>query len=253
MRIRYVTSCVEILLAAVGALALFACVPKDDNSAPDAGIDQNLDDLEVYAEIFRMTDDMCRDDGWYRAGSVNTTGSCQGGTYHVSGTLQSGIMDLTFDLNHCSRGLAKSTLGFQEYTGTMYRTGTNPTGGPLTNLISSDSVTVTGMNTDGSPPEGGPYTNCPMNGRTVLKEGATVGHTTGTICNRAFTSSPYDGTGSDGGGENCSAACPSTCTGNVPEQACFYCQAACLCACANDSACEAANRQSAMSLGTTCP
>ena len=42
--------------------------------------------------------------------------------------------------------------------------------------------------------------------------------------------------------------------GSAPyEQACYYCQAASVCDCAGDSGCAAQNRQSAASLGTTCP
>lgn len=58
------------------------------------------------------------------------------------------------------------------------------------------------------------------------------------------------GAGPSGGGSDCSNQCASTCTGNVPEQACYYCQAACLCRCAGDQACADENAQSACGLGT---
>ncbi len=57
------------------------------------------------------------------------------------------------------------------------------------------------------------------------------------------------GAGSSGG-PDCSSSCPSTCTGNVPEQACYYCQAACLCRCAGDQACASQNAAAACDLGT---
>lgn len=62
------------------------------------------------------------------------------------------------------------------------------------------------------------------------------------------------GGNSGGGGGSCAASCPSTCGGNVPEQACLYCQAACVCRCAGDSQCASQNAQAACSLGTCqCP
>ncbi len=70
--------------------------------------------------------------------------------------------------------------------------------------------------------------------------------------NVSLTAAPTPSNGG-GNGADCSSQCPSTCgSGSAPVQACLYCQAACLCECAGDSSCAAANRSSAMQLGTAC-
>lgn len=56
--------------------------------------------------------------------------------------------------------------------------------------------------------------------------------------------------GGGGGSSSCTTRCQSMCTGRVPEQACLYCQAACLCRCANNSSCAQQNAATACSLGT---
>jgi hypothetical protein len=66
------------------------------------------------------------------------------------------------------------------------------------------------------------------------------------------SSASTSGAGASGGSSNCSTSCQSTCTGSVPEQACLYCQAACLCRCSGDTQCAQQNSQSARALGTTC-
>jgi len=68
-------------------------------------------------------------------------------------------------------------------------------------------------------------------GNTVTTGGVTTGGTTS-------------------GDPNCSNNCSSACTGDVPEQACFYCQAACLCRCSGDNVCADENAASACQLGT---
>jgi hypothetical protein len=76
----------------------------------------------------------------------------------------------------------------------------------------------------------------------------------GGKCVAGVSAGGGSGGGSGGNGSSCGTQCPSSCTGNVPEQACLYCQAACVCRCAGDSQCAAANAQVACSLGTcTCP
>lgn len=62
---------------------------------------------------------------------------------------------------------------------------------------------------------------------------------------------PPPGTGGGGGGSgDCGSGCATTCTGTIPEMACYYCQAACLCRCAGEAACAQENAHSACRLGT---
>lgn len=87
--------------------------------------------------------------------------------------------------------------------------------------------------------------------------------TTGVCVDGACTvPSDYvpSGSGGSGGGsagppgsgcdENCN--CPSTCTGSGVEQACLYCQSACLCACCGNTQCQQANCQMVHSLSGSC-
>lgn len=85
--------------------------------------------------------------------------------------------------------------------------------------------------------------------------------TRGAGCLNTSSSSSSGSTGgarqssnSTGGSRSsqCSNSCKSRCTNRVPEQACFYCQAACLCRCAGDSKCAQQNSAAAKRLGTTC-